>query len=130
MTILICKNKRITVTINGTGYKTATDKYGKYIAAVDYPSNEKFIISAENMNESYNADAPKDGILLGVIDFTVQNTEDEKCVKVTAAYSDNGALLDVQTQEINVSDIQDVNNTATSKTFYWESLESMKPISK
>lgn len=126
----ICKNKRITVTINGTEYKTATDKYGKYIAAVDYPSNEKFIISAENMNESYNADAPKDGILLGVIDFTVQNTEDEKCVKVTAAYSDNGALLDVQTQEINVSDIQDVNNTATSKTFYWESLESMKPISK
>ncbi len=126
----ICKNEEITVTVNGTEYKTATDKYGKYIAAVDYPSNEKFIISAENMNGSYSIDAPNNGVLLSGIDFTTLNTEDKKCVKITAKYNVDGTLQDVKTEEINISDIEDITNTSTLKTFYWESMESMKPISK
>lgn len=126
----ICKNEEITVTVNGTEYKTATDKYGKYIAAVDYPSNEKFIISAENMNGSYSIDAPNNGVLLRGIDFTTLNTEDKKCVKITAKYNVDGTLQDVKTEEINISDIEDITDTSTLKTFYWESMESMKPISK
>ena len=52
----------------------------------------------------------------------------EKCIKITAKYKNDGTLEDIKTEEINVSDITPVNNTATEKTFYWESLESMKPI--
>lgn len=58
------------------------------------------------------------------------NTPDtgKKCVKITASYDSNGALKDIKTEEVNVSDIEEVNNTDTLKTFYWESLESMKPV--
>lgn len=52
----------------------------------------------------------------------------KECVKITAAYNSEGLLKDVKTEKISVNDIEPVSNTDLRKIFYWESLESMKPV--
>ena len=54
---------------------------------------------------------------------------EKKCVKITAEYNEDGSLKSVKTEEINVSDIEETENTDTLKVMYWESLESMKSVS-
>lgn len=53
---------------------------------------------------------------------------DTECVKITAIYTADGVLEDIKVATINISEITTHQNTETNKTFYWESLESMKPI--
>ena len=55
--------------------------------------------------------------------------EHSECVKITAEYSENGALLSVSVETVKVSEIVSEQNTKTRKVFYWESMEKMKPIS-
>ncbi len=50
------------------------------------------------------------------------------CIKITATYSTDGALESVSVEKIKVSEIILSQNTETGKVFYWESLESMKPL--
>ncbi|MBQ8300974.1 MAG: hypothetical protein IJX57_03315, partial [Clostridia bacterium] len=52
---------------------------------------------------------------------------DKEIVKITASYDDNGALEDVEIEEIMSSEATEADDTANTRTFYWESLESMKP---
>ncbi|MGN0150806.1 MAG: Ig-like domain-containing protein [Clostridia bacterium] len=52
----------------------------------------------------------------------------KECVKITALYNADGSLKDVKTEKILITDIKPVSNTNLQKIFYWESLESMKPI--
>ncbi len=54
--------------------------------------------------------------------------DNKECVKITATYNSDGSLKDVKTEKIPINDIEPVNNTDLQKIFYWESLESMKPI--
>lgn len=54
--------------------------------------------------------------------------EEKRCVKITADYKPDGSLAGVATEEIKLSDIGPVENTPIHKVFYWESLESMKPV--
>lgn len=55
--------------------------------------------------------------------------ENAECVKITAQYSENGALIRVTFEKVKVSDIVSEQNTKMCKVFYWENLESMKPLS-
>lgn len=50
------------------------------------------------------------------------------CVKITATYNENGALLNVTAENVYMVDIPETDNGGLQKVFYWESLESMKPI--
>lgn len=52
----------------------------------------------------------------------------DKCTKITAEYNPDGTLKDVRTEEISISDIEPINNTAAKKVFYWDSLGGMKPV--
>lgn len=53
---------------------------------------------------------------------------EKQCVKIIAEYDDNGALKNIKTETINISDAVRTDNSRNIKTFYWESLDSMKPI--
>ncbi len=57
-----------------------------------------------------------------------ENPIEKQCVKITAEYDEQGVLKNINTETINVSDIVKADNSGNKKTFYWESLESMKPI--
>lgn len=59
---------------------------------------------------------------------TPNTDENAECIKITAIYSNNGALISVTIEKVKVSEITPEQNTQTQKIFYWESLESMKPI--
>lgn len=52
---------------------------------------------------------------------------DTECVKITATYED-GALKTVEIGKGLVSEAKAIDESASTKIFYWESLESMKPI--
>ena len=60
---------------------------------------------------------------------TPEPDEHAECIKITAEYSENGALISVEAERVEVSEIASEKNTKMSKIFYWESLEKMKPIS-
>lgn len=51
-----------------------------------------------------------------------------KCIKITAVYSADGTLESVLVEKIKVSEITLFPNTKTNKIFYWDSLQSMKPL--
>lgn len=51
-----------------------------------------------------------------------------ECVRIDAEYDSNGVLKNIQTQNIPVSQVSNAENTDTHKTFYWNSVEGMKPI--
>jgi len=53
---------------------------------------------------------------------------DTECVKITVVYTADGVLENIKVEKVNISEITSPQNTATNKTFYWKSLESMKPI--
>lgn len=53
---------------------------------------------------------------------------DTACVKITAQYTADGIMKNVKIEKIKISEIIPLQNTATSKTFYWKSLGSIKPI--
>lgn len=50
------------------------------------------------------------------------------CAKIVASYDSNGALTNITVSNVYISEISKPNNTDTQKVFYWESIESMKPI--
>lgn len=62
----------------------------------------------------------------GVLANETDNTSE--CVKITADYDNYGRLLDVDIEKITSDKIIYVENTPSHKVFYWESLDSMKPI--
>lgn len=62
-----------------------------------------------------------------VAEETLVPTPESKCVKVTAEYNEDGTLKNVKTEEISISEITEMQNTALKKVFYWDSLENMKP---
>ena len=45
-----------------------------------------------------------------------------ECIKITAEYDENGRFKSAETEEIMVSEIVPVENTATHKVFYWNNL--------
>ncbi len=53
---------------------------------------------------------------------------EKECIMITATYNDDGILINIDFKKIKTSEIMPTHNTATNKTFYWESLENMKPI--
>ena len=57
-----------------------------------------------------------------------ENTNTRECVKITADYDDSGKLLNVDFETITFDKIIHTENTPSHKVFYWESLDSMKPI--
>ena len=61
-------------------------------------------------------------------EYFSDTAQDTECVKITAKYTSDGVLLNTTVENIKVSEIEAVQNTATKKVFYWESLESMKPV--
>ena len=54
--------------------------------------------------------------------------DEKQCVKIIAEYDDNGVLKDIKTETISISEAVKPDNSGHIKIFYWESLESMKPI--
>lgn len=92
-------NENITITVNGADIITSTDKFGKYIAAVDYPSDERLDISIKKAGylKKYSIDAPKYDFVVKDIDFsnsmTVQKTAEENGASVfTVSMSEGGTL--------------------------------------
>ncbi len=57
-----------------------------------------------------------------------QTPDEKQCIKVIAEYDGHGALINVTTETINISDAVTAENTPNKKVFYWKSLESMEPI--
>lgn len=96
--------KEITFTVNGEKYNVTTDKFGEYIVSVPYPENEKFEISANGSSNTYNIDAPYDGILVSGVDFNEFDTsadQDEHTVKLRASADANGIVFNVDTNVEN-----------------------------
>lgn len=54
-------------------------------------------------------------------------TPEKQIVKITAAYTAEGRLEGVNTETILASQVTEMENTPLLKTFYWESLETMRP---
>lgn len=69
-------------------------------------------------------------IIIGILPMTVTAEENAKCTKITAKYNTDGSLKEVNTEEINISDIIPVNNTSEEKIFYWDSLTGMEGMKK
>ena len=65
------KNSDFDLKVNGNTMSVRADKYGDYIAAVDYPSDGRLSISANGTG--YSVDAPYDGVLVTDIDFVYKN---------------------------------------------------------
>ena len=61
---------------------------------------------------------------------TAVSEADRMCVRINAEYDGNGVLKDIQTQNIPMSQISETKNTDIHKTFYWNSIKGMKPVSK
>lgn len=59
--------------------------------------------------------------------YADDNTDADKCVKITATYDDNGILTDVTTEIVSKSEAFPVSEK-NRKVMYWESLESMVPV--
>lgn len=57
-----------------------------------------------------------------------ENTDTRECVKITADYDDSGKLLKMDFETITFDKITPTENTPFHKVFYWEGLDSMKPI--
>lgn len=53
--------------------------------------------------------------------------DENKCVKITATYDDNGLLLGIETEVVDASLAFPVNEK-NKKVMYWDSLEGMKPV--
>ncbi|MGN1115410.1 MAG: pectinesterase family protein, partial [Candidatus Ornithomonoglobus sp.] len=67
---------------------------------------------------------------INIYGINLTNSDDTvSCVKITATYGGNGALTDVAVENVTIPVSEAVPVTAGNvKTMYWESLESMKPI--
>ena len=59
--------------------------------------------------------------------YADDNTDADKCVKITATYDNNGILTDVTTEIVSKSEAFPVSEK-NRKVMYWESLESMVPV--
>lgn len=84
----LCSERQITVTVNGLDYSVTTDKYGKYIVSVPYPSDEKLIISADGFDGGYKKNAPYDGVMVNDVNFPAP---EDKIISVNAS-DDNGSI--------------------------------------
>lgn len=76
----------------------------------------------------YNFVADNDTVSVSLQNSYIANTEDKECDKITASYTSDGTLIDVKVEKVKVSEIDEPQNTETEKVFYWDSLESMKPV--
>lgn len=138
----LCSERQITVTVDGSDYSVTTDKYGKYIAAVPYPSDEKLTISANGFDGSYTKNAPYDGVLVDNVNFpapedkiisvdtsdnndsisyTVNYTTGNENAKLFVALYSGGALKECR---INKKDGQFMKPSSdyTVKAFLWDGL--------
>ena len=106
-------------TVSVTSADVSSPKYVSYAAKNDYPE-------APNLTD--DTGLPSYVFEIAVDEADAPPINDDKCVKITAEYNADGSLKDITTEEINVSEIEPVENTPTHKVFYWESLNSMKPV--
>ena len=137
-------SREIALTVNGKNIKTKTDKYGKYIVTVNYPKNEKLVISAEGYENQYKLDAPKYSGILSNVDFPILELStkkengkinyDIKCSQklenanlITALY-DNGKLLDIKINEISGSFDITGNGEYKVKAFIWQN--TLEPVTE
>lgn len=83
----------------------------------------------ELMSGGYDFIASGDTVTVSLQEgYIADMSDDAECVKITAKYTNDGALSDVEIKNIKVSEIEETHNTATEKVFYWDSIESMKPV--
>jgi hypothetical protein len=72
----VAAKTQVSVKVNGEVYTVTTDKFGKYIAAVPYPADEKLEISAEGYQGRYYTDAPSSGVTVTGIDFPTERNDE------------------------------------------------------
>lgn len=51
----------------------------------------------------------------------------ENCVKITVTYNEDGSMKSVSTENTTTDKITAAENTGSTKVFYWNSLDGMKP---
>lgn len=142
-----CASKQITVKLNGEICNTVTDNFGDYIAAFDYAKSNTLDISAQGYNEKYTKEIPYDGNLISNINFKSSNNIQRVSAKISddgivhciaeytggegvtfaaALYSENGVLLQMQTNKKDMTfEKVNPNEKYIIKTFLWEN--NMKP---
>ena len=54
--------------------------------------------------------------------------ESKKITKITADYDETGRMINILTEQIDITDMTKPENTPTHKVFYWNNLDEMVPI--
>lgn len=112
--------------------KASDYTHSSYLGAMKYASivaEELYKLGYEDMINTEYSYSKKDSLNHEVVcKVSTQSPSEKQCVKITAEYDGNGTLKNIRTDTINISDAAKADNSGNIKTFYWESLESMKPI--
>ncbi len=135
--------------VNGNTMSVRADKFGDYIAAVDYPTDGKLRISANGTG--YSVDAPYDGVLVSGIDFVYKNElkaeneiaradfsadidSDKQMLGLIVKYDENRMITGVKTvsfvpntTKTAFAELQYDKNDTQIRSFLWEA-DGMKPV--
>ncbi len=140
----ILENADVILTVNGTEYKTSTDKFGQYIASVPYPESGTFSISSNLSDETFEKDAPYDGIIVDGVDINtrgyirdVSMTEENGIVRCSVDYeAEDGTLLFISAFDenallsgcsVNTANAEfNSESTGQVKVYLWD--ENMVPL--
>ena len=66
-------------------------------------------------------------VIVKTMEDIINDTPTEQITKITADYTDGGALVQLSAEQVDKSAVKDTANTPTHKVFYWDSLDGMEP---